>query len=463
MALSSPGIGSNLDVNGIVSQLMSVEQRPLKLIDLKEASYQAQLSAFGALKGGLSSLQNAAIGMSSEIRFQSFKATSSDTSILSASAASTAAAGTYSVEISKLAQAQKLAAAGKTNLTDTFGTGTLTFDFGTTSGAVFISNGSPSRTVTIDGTNNTLGGIRDAINAAGIGVTASIVNDGGATPYRLVLSSNTTGLSNSMKISVAGDAALSTLLAYDPGGVKNLTETVNAQNAEMKVNGLSVTKTTNTVSDAINGVTLNLLKTTTSAISVTVARDSSAITSALDAFVKAFNDANKTLRDVSAYDANTKQAAILQGDSAVRTIQNQMRSLLNTPQSGVTGSYTTLSQIGVSFLKDGSLAIDSGKLQNAITSDMAGVSSVVVATGKSAKTLLDNVLGASGTIASRSDGINRNIKDLDSQRAVLNRRLLGIEQRYRTQFTTLDTLIGNMTQTSNFLSQQLANLPKIGG
>lgn len=463
MALSSAGIGSNLDVNGIVSQLMSIEQRPLKLIDLKEASYQAQLSAFGALKGSLSSLQNASIAMSSETRFQSLKATSSDTSVLSASAASSATAGTYSVEISKLAQAQKLAAAGQANLTDTFGAGTLTFDFGTTSGTSFVSNESGTRTVTIDSTNNTLGGIRDAINAADIGVTASIVNDGGTTPYRLVLSSDTTGLDNSMMITVAGDASLSSLLEYNPAGTKNLTETVAAQNAEMKVNGLSISKSSNTVTDAINGVTLSLLNTTTSAISVTVARDTSSITTALDSFVKAYNDANKTLRDVSAYDANTKQSAILQGDAAVRTIQNQMRNLLNTPQSGATGAYKTLSQIGVSFQKDGSLAIDSSKLQSAISSDVAGVSSLVAATGKSADALLDSVLGSAGSIAARSDGINRTIKSLDNQRETLNRRLLGIEQRYRTQFSALDSLIGQMSQTSNFLTQQLANLPKSGG
>jgi flagellar hook-associated protein 2 len=459
MALSSPGIGSNLDINGIVSQLMTIEQRPLQLIEVKEASYQAQLSAFGSLKGSLSSLQNASTSMSKETQFQSLKATSSDTSVLSASAVSSAAAGTYSIEVSKLAQAQKLAAVGQSSMDTVFGSGTLTFDFGTTSGSTFTSNGSASRTITIDNTNNTLGGIRDAINAAEIGVKASIVNDGGASPYRLVLSAESTGLDQSMKISVAGDAALSTLLEHDPAGTQNLTETIAAQNAEMKVNGIPVTKTKNTVTDAINGVTLNLLNVTTTPINVTVAKDSSAVKTALESFVKAFNESARMLRDVSAYDASTKQSAILQGDSAVRTIQTQMRGLLNTPQSGATGSYSSLSQIGVSFQKDGTLLIDAAKLQNAIDSDMAGVSSVVAETGKSSKAWLDNIVGASGTIASRSDGLNRSIKTLDNQREVLNRRLIGIEQRYRTQFTALDTLIASMTQTSNFLTQQLANLP----
>ncbi|MDH4284429.1 MAG: flagellar hook protein, partial [Gallionellaceae bacterium] len=213
-----------MDVNSIVSQLMTVEQRPLLALARKEASYQAQLSAYGSIKGALSSFQSAVSGLSNASRFQGLTATSSDTSIITASAASSAVAGAYSIDaITSLAQAQKLAAAGQASSTAAIGTGTLTFDFGTISGgtfssvtgkytgATFTSSGAGTKTVTIDATNNSLQGIRDAINAAKIGVTATIVNDGGASPYRLALSSDSIGKTNSIKISVAGDAGLSSL------------------------------------------------------------------------------------------------------------------------------------------------------------------------------------------------------------------------------------------------------------
>lgn len=473
MAITASGIGSNLDVNGIVSQLMAIEQQPLKKLDVKEASYQAKLTALGTLKGSLSALQTAVGGLTNTTTFQTLKATSSDATVLSASAVSTATAGSYSVEVSKLAQAQVVAATGQSSLTTTIGSGTLTFDFGSItggtldvdghySGATFTSNGTSSKTVTIDSSNNTLSGIRDAINAANIGINATIVNDGGTSPYRLVLSSTKTGADNSIKISVSGDAALSNLLAHDPEGTQNLSETVTAQNAELKVNGIAASKNSNTITDVIHGVTLKLVGETTSPITVDVANDNTAIATALNAFVQAYNDANSTLKNLSSYDATTQQAAILQGDFAVRTIQTQLRAVIGATQSGVSGDYTTLSQIGLSFQKDGSLALDSAKLQSAISSDPDGVNQLVVAAGKSANSLLSNMVGTGGAISAETDGINRIIKDIDNQRINLNTRLISIEKRYRAQFSALDTLIGSMTQTSNFLTQQLANLPSSG-
>lgn len=418
MALSSPGIGSGLDINGIVAKLMAVESQPLRALDTKEAAYQAKLSAYGTLSGALSSFQSAVQGLNDPAKFQSLKASSSDSAVASASASSIAAAGIYALDISKIAQSQKLVAAGKTSTSAAIGLGgttTLTFDFGTISGtltpyapstgtggtysgATFTSNGSGIKTVTIDATNNSLTGIRDAINNAKIGVTASIVNDGGASPYRLVLSSDNAGSSNSLKIGVSGDATISALLSHDPTGVvgtaQNLQQTLIGQNTEMTVNGVFISKTNSTLTDVIPGVTLSALKIGTSTISVT--QNSSGVTSAVDAFIKGYNDLAKTLKDSSSYDPATKKAGILQGDASVRTIQSQIRALLGRSLTGNL-AYTNLSQVGITLQKDSSLALDSAKLQAALAANPVDLAAVFSATGKTSDSLVSYVSSTSNT------------------------------------------------------------------
>jgi flagellar hook-associated protein 2 len=405
---------TGLDVNSIVSQLMTVERQPIKKLDVREASYQAKLTAYGSVKGAVSSFQTALQSLNSASKFQSLKATSSDTTVFSASATSTAVAGTYSLEVSSLAQAQKLVAAGQTSSTATIGSGTattVTFDFGTISGgtfnsgtgvytgATFTSTGTGTKSITVDSTNNSLQGIRDAINAAKMGVTATIVNDGSGTPYRLALSSDNNGTSNSMKITVAGDATVSSLLAHDPAGTQNLSETVTAQNANFKVNGVSVSKASNTVSDVIQGITLNLSKVTTSPATLTIARDTASISSSISGFVKAYNDLAGTLKNLSAYDAASKTGAILQGDSTVRSLQAQLRSMLSTAVTGTSGALTTLSDVGVSFQKDGTLALNQTKLDSAIANNFSDIAGLFASVGKASDSLVGFSSATSNTKA----------------------------------------------------------------
>lgn len=399
MGLSSSGIGSNLDVDNIVSQLMTVERKPLTALATKEASFQAKLSGFGTLKGAIASFQNAMRGLTDANKFQGMRISSADTAAASvtAVAGSSPTPGTYSIEVSKLAQAQKLVAAGQTSATAAIGvssaTTTLSFDFGTISGATavdgkysgasFQSAGSGAKTITIDSSNNSLNGIRDAINSAGIGITATVVNDGGTSPYRLALTVNATGKTNSLKISVAGDATIAGLLAHDPGNTNGqaLTETSKAQNAEFKVDGIAISKTTNSANDVIPGVNLTLAK-EGATTSVTVARDSATLTNSVTAFVKAYNDIAQTLRDAAAYNPATKTAAILNGEASVRGIQTQVRGMLNTPVAGDATAYTLLSQVGVSIQKDGLLSLDSSKLQKAVDSNFSGIAGLFATVGK---------------------------------------------------------------------------------
>ncbi|HEY8606498.1 MAG TPA: flagellar filament capping protein FliD [Noviherbaspirillum sp.] len=404
MALSPLG-GSNLDINSIVAQLMAVEERPLTRLTEKEASYKARLSAVGNLKSSLSAFQTALRSLSDVSKFQSVKASVADTAVATASASAGAAGGTFTLEVSKLAQAQKLASAGQASAGTPIGTGTITFDFGSINvgsgsfdaatgkytGASFTSNGNGVKTVTIGSGNASLSGIRDAINAAGIGVTASIVNDGSASPHRLVLTEQSTGKTNSMKISVSGDAALASLMNHDPAGTpaaQGFTETSTAQNAELKVDGIAVSKPSNTINDVMTGVTLTLNKTNVgSPTNVSVTKDASAINGAVGQFVAAYNVINQALTNASSYNPETKVAAVLNGDATVRSIQTQLRAMLITPIEGG-GAFKTLSQIGVSVQKDGNLAVDNAKLQKAVESNFSDIAALFTATGKATDSLV---------------------------------------------------------------------------
>lgn len=399
MAVTSATGSSGLDVASIVSQLMTVEQRPLASLATKEASIQAKLSALGSVKGALSSFQGVMARLSNINQLQSLTAASSDSTKLTASAANTAVAGTYAINVTSLAQSQQLLATGQASQTAAIGLGgatTLTFDFGTTAGATFTSSGAGTKTVSISAANNSLQGIRDAINAANIGVTAAIINDGSANPYRLTLSSTSPGASNSMKISVAGDAALTGLLAYDPAGAQNLTQTQVAQNANFTVNGVAISKPSNSVSDVINGVALNLLQTTATPINLSVTNNNSAVSTAAGDFVKAYNDLHTAINSVSAYDPVAKKGAILQGDFTVRTIASQVHGILNTTVAGA-GTLTTFSDIGISFQKDGTVTLDSAKLNTAIANNSADVAALFGAVGKASDSLVSYTSATSAT------------------------------------------------------------------
>lgn len=403
MGLSSAGIGSNLDVDGIVTKLMSVERQPLTKLATQEASYQTKLSGFGTLKGALTSFQTAVRGLSDISKFQGLKVSAGDATVATASATSAAVPGSYALNVTQLAQAQKLVAGGVASDIAPVGKGVITFDFGSITGgtydavtgkytgSTFTTAGSGVKTVTIDSTNDSLAGIRDAINKAAVGVTATIVNDGSGTPYRLSLSSTATGAATSMKISVANtvpDTGLATLLNHDPAGSQALVQKSTAQNAEFTVDGIAVSKATNAVADVIGGVTLNLLKTTTTPTTVTVARDTAAVTTAVNDFVKAYNEIAKNFVDATAYNASTKTAAILNGEASVRSMQAQFRAVLSSPVAGGASAFSRLSEIGVTMQKDGSLGVDATKIGNAITNNFNDFAGLFASVGKSSDSLV---------------------------------------------------------------------------
>ncbi|MBA3023917.1 MAG: flagellar filament capping protein FliD [Gammaproteobacteria bacterium] len=469
MAISSATSGSSIDVDAIVSGLMSIERQPIDKLNSKETSYQAKITALGSIKSKVANLQTAAqaLGSSSSSSLSAFNASSSDTSVLSAAASSTAVAGTYSLAVTSLAQSQKLVAAGQTSSTAAIGSGTstvVTFDFGTISGGTLtngvytgasFTSGGTTANITIDSSNNTLQGIRDAINAANMGVSATIVNDGSGTPYRLALSSNATGVTNSIKISTDGaDASIDSLLAHNPAGTQKLTETVSAQNAAFSVNGIAVTKTSNTVTDVVEGVTLTLNKAASSA-TLTVGRDTAAVSKSVTDFVTAYNELYTAMKNSFAY----KSGSALAGDSTLRTLQTEMRQIIATATGS--GSLNNLFEIGVSSKSDGTLKVDSEQLSSAMSANFSDVASLFNSTTGFA-TRLDqwstSALALDGTFANRTSNLNQTLKYIATQRDTLETRMASVEKNYRRQFSSLNVALAGLNMTSSYLTQQLGKL-----
>jgi len=451
--ISSPGLGSGLDINGIVSKLMAVEGRPLTALAAKEASYQAKISAYGAVKSALAGLQGAVNTLKTVGTYTGLTASSSNKEAATASVSGSPTSASYAITVTQLAKHHALRSTDPyTAATNTFTTGTL---------SIQIGSGTPVD-VTIDSSNNTLAGIRDAINAANAGVTASIVNDG--TNYRLLLASKTLGSGGAITVSVT-DAGSGGTFALGNLASASLATTQNADDAALSINGLSITRSTNTIADAIDGVTLNL--TGVGSTTVTVGKNRAAVVAAFDGFVKAFNDAKKQIDSVAKYDTETKKAATLTGDAAMRTIQSRLNQLLFTRVAGF-GDIGTLSDLGVRLQKDGTLSLDTAKLTAALNDDALDVKGLMTQTTSGNEGVavrfanaLKSMLETGGLIDSRTQGVNASIKTLQKQYETMQRRLQDIEARYRAKFTALDSTIASLNQTSQYLAQQLANLPKI--
>jgi len=384
--IQATGLGSNLDVQGLVGKLMDVEKQPLTKLTQDQAAVTLKISAFGNFKGNVSALQVSLAGLQQVGSYSAAKATVGDTAVASASSQPGADPGTHSLEVSNLAVAQRLKS-GTTfaKITDAVGTGTLTLDFGSynATGNTFTANSERSTAnIKIDAAHSSLAGVRDAINAAKAGVTASIVNDGSGN--RLVLSSSSSGTKNSIRLRATDDDGVGTdttglsRLAYDPtaaaGSGKNMSEVVAAQDAKFKLDGLDIVKSSNSVSDVIEGTTINLLKTNVgSPTTLTIAQDTSSIKTAIDGFVKAYNDVQDSVQKLTGYDAATKTAGTLNAEPAIRALAGQIRTTLSSVVSGTSAGYNALSQVGISFDSTGKLSVNSSKLNTALTTNPAAV------------------------------------------------------------------------------------------
>lgn len=427
--ITSPGIGSGLDINSLVTQLVEAEKAPQTArLDTREAVLQARLSAFGTLKGALSSLQTSLSGLTSLSTYRGRTATSSNPDVLTASAGTTAAAGRYQVGFTGPATEHKLATdpvnqegARFTAVTDTMGTGTITFTFGTSvydgdtdTYTSFEQNpAQPSYTVEI--TDGSLQGIRDAINGAEMGITASIIFDG--THQRLALSSEDTGAANSLEITVAdddgndADAAGLSLLAFNSGAT-HMIQTQAAQNVSgLTIDGIAVTSASNTLTDVINGLAIDLLEPGTSTLTVSYNKDS--VSSAVSSFVEKYNGLISTVRDLSSYNPDTGEAGLLNGDGVLRNIDAQVRRVFSQTVSGLSGPYRQLADIGITrSASDGSLVLDNVKLEAAIEDNFDAIAGMFTAYGSTSDSLIQY---QSSTAVTRAGEYDINISRLATQ------------------------------------------------
>ena len=409
MPLTATGIGSGLDVESLVSQLVLAEVSPAEQrINTAEAQYQAEISAYGLVKSALSTFQNAANTASIASQYRANLTTTSSADTLTAVASEEAIEGSYEIEITSLAASQSLASKSYNATTDQVGTGTLTILIGTSTynsatdsvDAFSQKSGVAAVDVVIDSGNSTLAGVRDAINASSADVVASIVNDGAG--YRLVLQSDSTGLQNAVNITVSDggdgnntdDAGLSAL-AFDSSAT-NLELSKSSRDASFSINGLAVTSASNTVENAVEGLTFSLKKETTSPETVKVSQDQARAKDTLVSFVDQFNELTTSLNTLTNYDAESSQASLLTGDSTLRRLVSSLRSLMNTSISG--GLYNSLAELGVSTnVSDGTLSIDDSRLQSILDEDPSEIARVVAAFGAPSSSNVEFVAATSST------------------------------------------------------------------
>lgn len=398
---STSGISAstNFDIDAIVSSLMTVEQRPLTLLSEQKTSYQSKISAYATLQSSLSSFQTALANLSTSSKFNVQSATSGDSAVFTATSSGSATVSNYAIKVGQLAQSHKVATSNFSSTSAAVGTGTITIALGTYDEATNTFTANPdkaAKSVAISASNNSLAGIRDAINAGDMGVTATIVNDGQSGGGRLVLTSKESGEVNSIKVSIAdadgdntdGDGL--SQLAYDPaatsGTGKNLVELQEARNAKLNIDGIDVESASNVVTGVLSGITLNLFKASPdTAVSLNVTKNVTAIKESVTAFVNAFNAVNTTLRNLTKFDDSTTTAAdrkngALLGDATARSISSQIKMAL-TKSVGGTDNFSSLSQIGVAIQRDGSLALDSSKLEKAIETNLDDVAKLFAAVG----------------------------------------------------------------------------------
>ncbi len=442
--ISSTGIGSGLKIDDLVSSLVAAERSAGQTrIDNKKTKLTEQFSAMATLMGGMSAFQASLNSLVTAGSFNSRKVSVSDEAAFTAKATSSAAAGTYDVQVERLAKAAQLGSEPFASASAAVGTGTLTISVGDSSFSIEVGAG-----------GNSLANIRDAINRSGdnTGVQASLLTDVDGT--HLVLTSIKTGADHELTVTASGGN----------GGLEQLEDMEvrsEAQDAILFVSGYEIHSASNTVSNAIEGVTLTLKAPTEedSTVLLSVERDDTAIQDAAKKFVDAYNSLAGTIKSLSRYDVATEAAGTLLGDAMLRNIESQVRKLVSTPVSGVNGNYTTLASLGLTTQADGKLKLDAIKFNAALEANPGAVSDIFTSSNGVAVKLADLMAqktSATGELTVRSSNITDSLVELKDQQDVLDARMKVIEQRYFRQFNALDTLLAQLNTTATSLDSWLA-------
>ena len=455
--------GSVINVSALVSELVAATQTPQQnLINSQTAAVTSQISALGTLKGALSTFQSALSTLNTPHAFDSETATTSSTAF-TATVTSGAPVGTYKVTVSQLASAQQLLS-GKLGATGTSPVGT---------GTLQISLGSSSFNVTIGSGDDTLNGIAAAINSANgnTGVTATVLQ--GTDGAHLLLTSTQSGAANAIGVSETDSGTALSALTYNiadadaNGNTTNYTQEAPAQDAKYSISGVAGSSPSNTITNALTNVTLNLVAKTTGTDTVTVATDSTTIQSNISAFVDAYNTLLGTFSSLGSYDAASQTAGPMLGNALLSSTQNQMRSTLYSIVNTGSSTYNSLASIGITTNKDGTLSLNSATLSNALATNFSAVSALFNSPGggiaTSLNTQLNTDLGSTGAIASNTTSLTSQETALTKKTTDLTAQMAALSASLTQQYSALNSLLSSLQTTSAYLTQAFASLPQVQG
>ncbi len=440
--IQSAGVGSGLNVSSIVTQLVAAAQQPQQtIITNQQTAANAKISALGSLSSLLGTLQSSITSLTStSTGVTQLTATSGNTSAFSATASGNAVPASYNIQVMALAQASKIATQDFSSSSSTVGDGTVTIGVGSNSFSVTLAPGSDS-----------LAALASAINGApdNKGVSASLITDSGGV--RLMLTAQQ-----------AGNAGALTLSSADSNGASfvSTSQVQPAQQAHIKVDGFDYYGDSNTVSNAISGVTINLQATSTTAAPLTLAYNQQAAASAVQSFVSAYNAVVQNIASQAGYNSSTQTAGPLLANPLVQSLTRQLGSIVGSAYSGTGGNYNLLSQIGITLNADGTLSSDSTKLNNALSADPTSVQKLFASSGgvgTAMNNALNGFLGAGGTtgsIAASTKNLQQTLTNLSQQQTALSARMKVYQSQLYAQYSALDTLMSNMKSTSSFPTQQ---------
>ncbi|MEW6743069.1 MAG: flagellar filament capping protein FliD [Planctomycetota bacterium] len=438
------GLASGLDTQALIAALVAVEQRPIQLMQSRRAAMQSRIDLFSRFSTLLETLQSKASGLSETDSFISLKTTLSETGYFTATATGTAQAASHEIQVKALALTGRNGTVGYADSdTTTFGTGTIDITVGTT-----------TTQVAIDAENNTLQGIVTAINESGAAVHASIIDDGSATPYRLVIEGDDSGAANALSVTVnlSGGAALTLDAALDRA----------AQDAEIVADGITIKRSTNDIEGAIQGVTLNLIHETATgqSIRLDVAVDQDAIQSDIQSFVDAYNAVFDFINQQARYDETIKSSGPLAGDTTLRTIQMRLQNVIVSQLSDDSLPIRSLGALGVELDNNGRLSIDTDKLEEALAGDLEQVALLFTHELEGVGVRLDDLIEQftdplEGMIQTRKDALRDVVENLDDSIERAQDRLDIFEENLVKRFAAFETLIGRLNAQGSFLTTQL--------
>ncbi|RUR35237.1 flagellar filament capping protein FliD [Vreelandella populi] len=447
-SITALGVGSGLDLAGLVDQLKAAERQKLTPVLQQQSAQKTKISAYGRLESAMDRVQSSITALNDAATFKQHKSTVTGSGVL-ATASETANAGRYEITVSQLARSGSAASNSVTlDQVLTAEATNLTLNFGATyTDGEFDSTAAPQSSYNLEiKAGSTLADVRDQINAdKEAGVTASIINDG--TGYRLALSSKETGKEASL-VGFSGLASLTMDAATLRAG----------QDAELNVNGIAITSTTNRVEEAIQGVTLDLTAVSENPATLVIERDEASLKEAINAFVSNYNEMKSTVGRMTQFNGAGETSGELVGDRTVRTIEDRLRR--DITDSLGTGDISRLSQMGIAIDERGRLKVDEAKLDETIADNPEGLAAFFAGDTKEGgfagrlSSTLKEITADDGIIQSSVGSAELRVDSLEKRKLRMEASIERSTERYRKQFAGLDGMIAQMNSMSSYLTQQ---------